>query len=88
MPIHIQFIIKTLRAICGTYFVSGWNESFRYTSESCLKLDILNFGQNFPKKQFWLGKRSEINYIAIVILSILPCLRQHRFSKLWSSFYL
>ena len=54
MPIHIHFIIKTLRAICGTYFVSGWNESFRYTSESCLKLDILNFGQNFQKNNIGL----------------------------------
>ena len=53
MPIHIQFI-KTLRAICGTYFVRGWNESFRYTSESCLKLDILNFSQNFPKNNIGL----------------------------------
>ena len=61
-------------------------ESIQYTSESYLKLDILNSGQNFPKNIFGLVNELHCHYdtVHIAVFNF----RQHRFNRLWNSFYL
>ena len=65
MPTHIQSIKPYLQYVKHVSLVVK-TESFQYTSESCLKLDIPS--QNFPKNIFGL-----VNEAKSIILSLRHC---------------